>query len=899
MDETQAQSRNAPRKKKKKRVTAGGVLLGILKVLGTLLVIGILTTALFYRTFMRYVETTLEPEVEVNLSAYTLKLSSVVYYQDKDSGRWLELQKLHGSEHRILVNFEDLPDYVWQALVAIEDQRFFEHHGVDWKSTAGQVFNMLTGGDVRGASTITQQLVKNMTGNNEVTIRRKVLEIFQALRLAENYSRDQILETYLNKVYFGDGAYGIGAAADKYFGKTVGELTVAEAADIIGITQNPYMYDPSRGEDFRKWNKDRQETVLMKMNELGYLTDSQYKAALAEKLVYVWDADYVASETDGAEPEEAASSGSLYSYFVEQVFNDVVDAFMDMGYNERTAQDMIYTGGYRIFCTVDPNIQDLVEKVYADRSNFNYPSAKGQQLQSGMTVIDNSSGNIVAIAGRVGERGGAFEWSYAANRRPCGSAIKPLSVYSPAIDAGIVTAASVIDDYPVRTLNGSIWPVNAYSGYRGLTTIQDALRVSSNTCAVRVVEKLGLSNSYAWMTEKLGFTKLESADIDSGPLALGGLTYGVTTIEMAAAYSAFANNGVYTTPRTFLEVQDNNYNVIIDNRQDSWVAMKETTVYTMNELLKNVVRSGGTGVSAAFSGMTMAGKTGTTNSKYDRYFVGYTPYYTTAVWCGYDRQERIDTNDNPSALAWKKVMEPIHRGLEDRDFPTTSEGMTRVTVCNKTGLLAGSGCGSTRSVLVAQGMGPVVTCDAHVGVDFCTESELPAGEYCPEETRTTVWAVDLSAPNTEQGFGYHRELLWRGLTQAQYATYAAQIEDGTRDSMPDGMPVYANDSGAVLSDLRTMGVCTVHTTAPVPDEGPDDPDALADSGNPLAPPEDGQSGEDGGGTPTIPVEEPPIDLGGQNGGGRGSGSGAAQPEAKSEETGDGEFLDWLLGANGW
>ena len=315
-----------PRRRPRKSGTAQKGRLGM--ILGTILAIGFTTCLMFFGIFMIYVHTALEPELDVDASAYTLKQSSTVYYQNRTTGEWEELTKIHGLENRTLVDFEDIPDHVWQALVSIEDQRFFEHHGVDWKSTARSVFDMLRGSDsTRGGSTITQQVIKNLTGDNEVTIRRKVLEIFRALRFAENYSREEVLELYLNLVYFGNGASGIQAASEVYFGKDVGDLTVAEGAAIVGITQYPSLYDPSRrgtlnsGKTYREKNKDRQETVLYKMHELGYLDDAEYEEALNEKLVFVWDEDYVPTDR---EAEISAANTTYDSFFVEQVFNDVV-----------------------------------------------------------------------------------------------------------------------------------------------------------------------------------------------------------------------------------------------------------------------------------------------------------------------------------------------------------------------------------------------------------------------------------------------------------------------------------------------------------------------------------------------------------------------------------------------
>lgn len=851
MEENRAAShtpheQNRSHRKKKKSGT-------VWKVIGTLFAIGLVTGLMFMGIFMVYVNTVLEPELDVDISAYTLKQSSTVYYQDKATGEWLELTKLHGTENRTLVDFEDIPDHVWKALVSIEDERFFEHGGVDWKSTARAIFDKLTGSSTRGGSTITQQVIKNATGDKDVTIKRKVTEIFRALRLSKNYSRDEILETYLNLVYFGKGSYGIEAAAESYFGKTVGELTVAEAAAIVGITQNPYKYDPSKGDWYREQNKERQLTVLYKMHELGYLDDAEYEQAENEKLVFTWDEDYVPKDAGEA---EAISNSAYDSYFVERMFNDIVaDMVAEKGYETEVAKTMLYTGGYSIYCTVDPEIQSIVESVYADRNNLNYTSAKGELLQSGATIIDNSTGNIVAVAGRVGEREGRFLLDYSTVVRQCGSAIKPLSVYAPALDAGVITPASVIDDYPVQMMNDSVWPVNAYSGYRSIMTLQDAIRNSSNPTAVRTIQELTLSASYTFMTEKLGFTTLTNDDITAaGALALGGLSKGVTTREMAAAYASFANSGIYTTPRTYIEVKDHNGNTILENKTESHVAMKESTAYAMNELLKEVVNSG-TGTGAKFSGMTIAGKTGSTNSNNDRYFVGYTPYYTAAVWVGYNTPTRIVASGNPAATMWKTFMSRIHEGLPNKDFDVSGSDMESVTVCTQTGLLPSGSC-PTHTVRVAKGSAPALTCDAHISVSICADTGLLASEYCPNVTSLNV--LDLSQPNVSEGWGYTREQVIKPLSASSLATYQAQLEEGLISAIPEGEAVKTNDGTVQLySDVMHLGECTTHTAPEFPwwPDGPSDEDP-------------GTVPDDGSGT-----------------GDTGAGD-------------NGSFLDWLLGNGG-
>ena len=841
--------------KKKKHGMAG-------KIIGTILAIGLVTSLMFFAIFMIYVNTSLD--LDVDISAYTLKQSSTVYYQDKTSGEWVELTKLHGEENRTIVSIDDIPKYVRDALISIEDERFESHHGVDWKSTAAAIFGKITGSSTRGGSTITQQVIKNVTGDDEVTIKRKVSEIFRALRLEKNYSKDEILETYLNTVYFGNGCYGIEAAAEGYFGKTVGELTVAEAASIVGITQFPYKYDPARGDWYREQNKDRQLTVLYKMHELGKISDEEYEQAKNQPLVFTWDADFVPSASV-ASRSDTASSTTYDSYFVERMFNDIVaDMHEQLGYDESVAKDMLYTGGYSIYATVDPEIQSIVESVYADRNNLNYTSAKGEQLQSGATIIDNATGDIVAVAGRVGEREGRFLLDYSTVVRQCGSAIKPLSVYAPALDAGVITPASVIDDYPVEMLNGSAWPVNAYSGYRSIMTLQDAIRNSSNPTAVRTAMKLTLPASYAFMTEKLGFTTLTNDDMTAaGALALGGLSKGVTTREMAAAYASFANGGVYTTPRTYTEVKDHNGNTILENKTESHVAMKESTAYAMNELLKNVVRNG-TGTGANFSGMTIAGKTGSTNSNNDRYFVGYTPYYTAAVWVGYDTPTRIVASGNPAATLWKTFMSKVHANLPNKDFDVSSGDMVSVTVCTQTGLLASSYC-PAQTVKVASDHVPTLTCDAHMSVNLCADSGMLASDYCPNVT--TGYVLDLSQPNVSAGWGYQRELLITPLSASLQATYQAQLEEGLISAIPAGEPVRTNSGTVQLyNELTYSGVCTTHTVPLEPTPDPTDPG-------------DGTGGDN-------------------NNTGDNSSTGGDAAGGDTATGDNGEFLDWLLGNGG-
>jgi penicillin-binding protein 1A len=797
-------------------------------VIGTLLLIFVLTSAMLIGIFMIYVKTTLAPELDVNADDYTMELSSILWYQDSESGEWKELTTLHGSENRILVSFDEIPDALWQAAVSIEDERFFSHHGVDWKRTIGATFTMLTGSNSSyGGSTITQQLLKNMTGYDDNTVKRKVTEIFRALEFEKKYTKDEILKLYLNIIYLGNGCYGVQTAAQYYFGKDVSELSVAECAALIGITNNPSKYAPMRttsenahvvrDEAYVQNNKDRQELILDKMTKIKdpetgepFLTEEEAAAAAAETLVF----NETTSGTEEENPEAEDSQTTYQSYFVDQVFREVVaDMVEQLGVTEDTAKARLYHGGYNIYTTIDPDIQEIAESVYEDRSNLNVKSAGGQLLQSGITIVDVTNGNVVAMVGAVGEKEGDLVWNYAASNRQVGSSIKPITVYAPALDAGVITMASSFDDYPVRLLNGSPWPKNSPVGYKGRVTLRTGVANSINTVAIQVVEALGLSNSYKFATENLGLTSLVAQDLEgSGALGLGGLTQGANTMEMAAAFAAFANEGVYNAPRMYVKVTDSEGNTVLENETKSNVAMKETTAYFMNDLLQSVVSSG-TGSSAKFSGMTIAGKTGTTSDLKDRYFVGYTPYYAAAVWCGYPNPERISYSGNPAITMWKKVMQQVHEGLENKSFSKPSTGLTKVTICKDSGLLAGEACYAdprqdrVYDVWVASGTEPTETCNLHVIRDYCRDGDCLAGESCPESS----------------------------VEQRAYLDYIRTDY---------GSGVTAADNAYLLSTIEEKGACTVHTgqVEPPPDgsssgDTSTPPDGSQDPDNPTEPTE--------------------------------------------------------------
>ena len=735
------------------------------RIIGTIVLVGVLTMAIFAGIFMAYVNSALRGKVEVYLDEFEASVSTELYYQDPDTQEWVMYQTLFmNAEDRIWTDLDNIPKHLQEAVIAIEDKRFESHHGVDWKGTTRAIFRTLTGSSVQGGSTITQQLIKNVTGNNQVTVKRKVTEIYQALELEKRYEKDEILEAYLNEVFFGNRCYGVVTASKKYFNKDVSELTLAESASLVAITNNPSRFDPIRNDWTRENNRERQLLVLEAMLEQGKIDEATYEAAKNEDVVfsdgYTITGKYVGSDPDklnptedttdepdtdtAAEEEEENLLPAENSWFTDAMIDDVAEALVEkLGLTDKVNSDtgktvsayeqavnMVYGKGYKIYTTQNPKYQKIAEDVCYDLDNIpytaSYTDSEGNkstdQLQIALTIVDPTNGYVVAMIGGAGEKRADRGWNWAVNARQCGSAIKPLSTYAPALDDGTINGASVIDDYPML-LNGDVWPRNFDWRYRGLTALHTALAQSLNTCAVRTNLAYGVGRSYDFLVDKLGFENLTFTDSQQvGNMALGGFEKGVTTEEMAAAFATFVNEGIYTKPRTFIRVEDANGNVILENEAQSNVAIKNTTAAIMNKLLQEVARVG-TGNEAQFSGMHIAGKTGSTNSNKERYFVGYTPYYTCAVWAGYQHNQQIVASGNPCSAIFRKVMSAIHEDLPDKDFFSCS-GLTSVSVCADSGMLASENCaldvrGSrVYTALCATDNAPTTICTMHTSPTY-------------------------------------------------------------------------------------------------------------------------------------------------------------------------------------
>lgn len=628
---------------------------------------------------------------EIDVNSLTLNQTSVIVYDDPTTGEEAELYKLDSAENREWADIADIPEDLQKAIISIEDERFMEHKGYDLprtvKATLVYIGKKITGntGTSLGGSTITQQLIKNVTGDNDQTATRKIKEISRAVALEKQLDKTQILELYLNCIYLSHGCNGVQTAARTYFDKDVSELDLAECASIAGITQNPAAYDPIVNPDK---NKERQSVVLGKMLELGYISQDEYESAINEKLKIV-------EKTD----TEKTDTVKTTSYFVDQVITDVLNDLQDLGYSKNLASKILYSGGVKIKAAYEPEIQKIVEKYYENAKNF-----PGSGVQSAITVLDVQTGQVVGIAGGLGEKTASLTLNRASGspRQP-GSTMKPIAAYLPALENGIIYPGSIFEDAK-KNYDGWI-PRNYDYQYRGKVDVRTALRRSLNTTPVEIINTMGPQVSYDYLTEKFGLTTLvKSREIDGkiytdvglSQLALGGLTDGATTLEMAAAYASFANGGYHYKPYTYTEVTDKDGNVILSSDRTGASIMKESNAYIMTKLLQEVVESG-TGVGASVSGVSYtAGKTGTTSDDKDRWFIGYTPYYVAAIWYGYDIPKELPSSSNPCIPAFRSIMNSIHGTLKSTSKSLDKpKDVTNVSYCTYTGMRATSSCPST------------------------------------------------------------------------------------------------------------------------------------------------------------------------------------------------------------
>ena len=716
-----------------------------------------------------------------------------------------QLRKLTApSSNRLPVSIDQIPVDLQHAVVAIEDERFYEHNGIDVRGILRAFVKNLSSGDLsEGASTITQQLLKNNVFTNwtqESTwlerFTRKIQEQYLAVEIEKKINnKNVILENYLNTINLGAGTYGVQAAARKYFNKDVWDLNLSECTTLAGITQNPTQYNPI---EHPEANAKRRKEVLDHMIDQGYITQEQYNQVIN---------DDIYSEIQAAQVLNEETDNTVYSYFEDELIDQVINDLMNIkGYTRTQAQNLVYSGGLSIYTTQDASIQKILDEEYADPANYpdyvqyaldyaltvqnpdgeevNYSKEmlrlyfqnedpefdllfdsqeEGQsyvdrykehvladgstvvservsfapQPQSSMSIIDQHTGYVKAIIGGRGEKTASLTLNRATDttRQP-GSTFKILSTYAPALNEKGMTLATTFEDEPYNYPDGS--PVNnASKSYGGTTTIRRAIQNSINVVAVKCLEEVTPELGLQYL-DNFGFTTLAhgtEADKDADgtiwtdanlPMALGGLTHGVTNVELCAAYAAIANNGNYIEPIYYTKILDHNGNVLIEKNSAGRSVIKESTAWLLTSAMEDVVNQG-TGTACQLDDMTVAGKTGTTDAYNDLWFVGYTPYYTCAVWSGFDNNEKLpeDARDFHKNL-WKKVMTRIHEGLPDKDFDMPAS-VEKISICEETGLLPRAGC-------------PVITEYFDIGdvpTDYCDqhfyESDDTGEEYTTDE----------------------------------------------------------------------------------------------------------------------------------------------------------------------
>ena len=755
-----------------------------------------------------------EGMIETTPSNYNLKpkYSATIVYDDQNE----KVQLLSDySSNRIIVSYEEIPANLRNAFIAIEDERFYEHNGVDLKGIIRAGITALQNhGATQGASTITQQLIKNNVfevggeSNFLAKIRRKIQEQYLAIQVEKTTSKEEILTDYLNTINLGKGTLGVESASNYYFDKSAKDLTLSECAVLAGITKNPTRLNPI---DHPEDNKERRDLILKKMYELNYISSEEYEEALA---------DEVYSRISKNQANQAQHS--TYSYFTDALITQIVEDLQEAyGYTQSQAYNLVYRGGLRIHSTQSTAMQEIADAVINDKSNYpvdtefsleydlhitagdgstvtyterdvrNYFRSTGQdedyrtiyptkkamrkairefkkntltdadqiisetvryalEPQVSYSLIDQATGQIKVLVGGRGEKKDdlALNRATAFTRQP-GSTFKILSTYAPALDTGGMTLATVYDDAPYKYENGDTVTNYNPDEYRGLITIRDAIVDSNNIVAVKALTQLTPQVGYDFLL-KLGFTTLvNNRKTDSGgtetdvnqSLSLGGITDGVTNVELTAAYAAIANHGYYNEPILYTTVEDSHGNVLLQNTAAPKQVMKETTSWLLTDAMEDVVTEG-TGVEAQLqSGMPVAGKTGTTSNDYDFWFCGYTPYYTASIWTGYDYNTTFNSDGDYHKVIWAKIMDQIiaSQSQSIRDFDAC-EGIRTATICTKSGQLPVSGvCSSdperdmTRIEYFEAGTEPTESCGNHIVVTFCSESNRIARKFCPEE----------------------------------------------------------------------------------------------------------------------------------------------------------------------
>ena len=647
---------------------------------------------------------------------------------DKDGNK---LAELSGDENRKIIKLDQMPKNLKNAYVAIEDERFYKHSGVDFKRTGAAVVQYVlhAGKSSFGGSTITQQLVKNITKDDERSgaegVLRKVKEWAKAYQIERMLSKDQILELYLNIIFVGgSNNLGVEVGAEYYFNKSASDLDLAECAFLAGINNSPNSYNPYGEKDRSELIKKRTKTVLGKMLELGMIQQNEYDEA-------------VKKVDDGLPFQKAENLGSVYSYHTDATISQVIeDVAKEKGISKSLASTYVYSSGLTIYSTQDTALQSKMDEVMVNNSKDYVRKSKkvdGATSQSAMVIIDNETGYVVGVEGGLGEKNESRGLNRATQSpRQTGSSIKPLTSLVPGINEGVITPATIYDDASTDFgIKG--WTPKDYNAFKGLITVRSAITTSQNIPFIKVVDELTPAKSAEYL-EKMGVSTIEDTDKSSlAAMSIGGFTTGITPLEMAGAYATIANNGTYRRPMFYTKVTDPDGNTVLEGKQDSEEVISEQAAYVIKSLLKSVVEdSAGTAKYCKISGIDVAAKTGTTNSNYDKWLCGFSNYYTAATWYGFDQNEEVSGSTNVAGRIWSAVMSKVHSGKDKSTFEQPS-GVVTETICRVSGKKATSKCSDTYQEVFVEGKVPE-DCDGHSNsVEVCSETGLLANEYCPNK----------------------------------------------------------------------------------------------------------------------------------------------------------------------
>ena len=637
------------------------------------------------------------------------------------------LADLSGDEKRKIVSLDEMSEYLPKAYVAIEDERFYQHHGVDIKRTGGAILGyVLHKGGSYGGSSITQQLVKNITKDNDRSIFRKVKEWAKAYQVEKILSKDEILELYLNILFVGGTNYGVELGAEYYFNTNAKELSLAQCAFLAGINNSPNAYNPyDANTDNTEKIKNRVLTVLKKMKELGHIkSDEEYNKAVEEA-------------NAGLKFEKAPTTGNLYSYHTDALISQVIDQVAEeKQISKQLAENYVYSSGLKIYSTQNADIQSALEEEFAKTSKYSLKSRKTKDeagnyvtSEAAMVIIDHTTGYVLGTVGGLGDKSQSRGLNRATqSTRQTGSSMKPIADVVPGLEEGIITAATAYDDS--ETEFGKYKPKN-YNHFRGVISVRDAIETSQNIPFIKIMAELTPQKSIEYL-KKMGVTSLDDTKDAGLSMAIGGLTNGISPLEMAGAYATIANDGVYIEPTFYTKVTDASGEVVLTPNQRTERVMSEGNAYIAKDLLTApVVGGSGTAKYCAISGIETAAKTGTTNDNFDRWLCGFTPYYTAATWYGYDvNEEIIYSGTNPAGQLWSNVMKTIHKSLANANF-ARPDNIVEAAVCTATGESATGKCSSKTTELFVKGTVPSA-CEGHSAYDICAESGLLATEHCPE-----------------------------------------------------------------------------------------------------------------------------------------------------------------------